>query len=603
MRFERKIFIAVFVTTLVFGSILIGMGYRYASGKTKEDFISRYTILNRVLSDTLTRLDSSTESLMLNAAKVVAAKDAQKGVLSTDELKKLTTEVGVTHIFVVNKNGDFIRSTNEDPHLIPNLYSFCQDYRGLLQNPSYTQDATPIITPRPEPKPYKFLFIPSASKSRIIEVGVRIDSIAKTLMEAIKADANVISMNLYSPNGTSFGTFTADHVDFSDSSAALPTDLNSAIEDGQAFHFYSKVTSSHPHCCQCDVNGTSSHGEYYYVLDSTVSKKELSAVQAGMRWTFILLAFGNFLMALGVAKFLSCRLVKNIRVAVQRVRAIKSSANITARIGIEGEDEVAFLTKEFDKLLDQRENAQDLLVDAEKAASKAQLARVVAHNIRSPIVAIEMMIPQLTMIPDRTRRVLENSVNEIRELTERLKSKPEDIKVKPSTVAQVGAQIFLPLLVEDVVNQKQIEYRNHKEIQILLVNEVKNADSFVKLNAVEFRTVLSNLVNNAIESYGSSGGSVNVVLSSSDRFYSLSVIDNGCGICAEQIEKLGYEQVTSKQGEDRGLGLTHAVQVVNSWRGKIKFHSKVGIGTRATIEIPRQEPVGLLQKLSQIARA
>ena len=319
-----------------------------------------------------------------------------------------------------------------------------------------------------------------------------------------------------------------------------------------------------------------------------------------MRWTFILLAFGNFLMALGVAKFLSCRLVKNIRVAVQRVRAIKSSANIIARIGIEGEDEVAFLTKEFDKLLDQRKNAQDLLVDAEKAASKAQLARVVAHNIRSPIVAIEMMIPQLSMIPDRTRRVLENSVNEIKELAERLKSKPEDLTVKASMVGQVGSQVFLPLLVEDVVNQKQIECRSRKEIQITLLNEVKNPDSFVKVNGVEFRTVLSNLVNNAIESYGNPGGAVTVVLSSSDRAYSISVIDKGCGICAERIKKLGHEQNSSKQGEDRGFGLTHAVQVVNSWKGQIKFHSEVEIGTRVTIEMPRQERIGLLQKISRL---
>ncbi len=473
MRFERKIFIAVFVTTLVIGSVLIGLGYRYASGKAKEDFISRYTVFNRVLSDTLTRLDASTESFMLNAAKLVAAKDAQKGILTTEELKKLSAEIGVTHIFVVNKDGKFIRSTNENPDEIPNLYSFCGEYRGLLQSPSYGQDATPIITPRPEPKPFKFLFIPNASKSRLIEVGVRVDSIAKTLMEAIKADSNVISMNLFSPTGASFGTFTADHVDFSNLNKTLPTNLNGIIEDGNEVHFYSKVTSSHPHCCQCDVNGTSSHGEYYYVLDSTVSKQELNVVQAGMRWTFILLALGNSLIALGIAKLLSRRLVRNIRVAVDRVRSIKTSANVTARIGIEGEDEVAFLTKEFDKLLDQRENTQDLLVEAEKTASKAKLAKVVAHNIRSPLIAIEMLIPQLSSMPDRTRRVLENSVNEIKELSERLKSKPEDLTVQQSKVAQVGSQVFLPLLVEDVVNQKQIEYRKRMDIQITLINEIR----------------------------------------------------------------------------------------------------------------------------------
>jgi signal transduction histidine kinase len=224
-------------------------------------------------------------------------------------------------------------------------------------------------------------------------------------------------------------------------------------------------------------------------------------------------------------------LVKNIRVAVERVRSIKSSGDITERIGIQGVDEVAFLTNEFDKLLDQREKAQDFLIEAEKTASKVQLARVVAHNIRSPLIAIEMVIPQLFMISDRTKRVLTNSVNEIKELSEQLKSKPETVTVQASSVGLVGEQVFLPVLVEDVVNQKQIEYGNHSEVRILLVNELKDSDVFVKVPSVDLRSILSNLVNNAVESYGEAGGTVIVVLSASDRVCSISVVDTGCGSC------------------------------------------------------------------------
>jgi signal transduction histidine kinase len=602
MRFERKIFIAVFCSTFLIGSLLIWVGHHYASTKAREDFVSRYSVFNRVLSDTLTRLDTSTESLMLDAAKVVVARDAQKGLLSTNELKAMSTEIGVTHIFVVDKDGTFIRSTNEDPRLIPNLYSFSQDYRGLLKKGAYNQDATPIIQPMPEPKPYKFLFLPNATRTRIIEVGVRVDSIAKTLMEAIKADQNVTSMSLYSPDGTPFGTFSADKVVFDGSKTTLPKNLNAVVDEADSTRFYSKVTSSHTQCSQCDVSGTSSHGEYYYVLESSVSKGEFNAIQVGMRWTFVFLALLNLALAFGVAKLLSRRLVKNIRVAVERVRSIKSSGDITERIGIQGVDEVAFLTNEFDKLLDQREKAQDFLIEAEKTASKVQLARVVAHNIRSPLIAIEMVIPQLFMISDRTKRVLTNSVNEIKELSEQLKSKPETVTVQASSVGLVGEQVFLPVLVEDVVNQKQIEYGNHSEVRILLVNELKDSDVFVKVPSVDLRSILSNLVNNAVESYGEAGGTVIVVLSASDRVCSISVVDNGCGICFTQLGKLGHAQLTSKLGEDRGLGLVHAVQAVESWGGQIVFHSDVGRGTRVTIEIPRPERRGLLQKLSRLAR-
>jgi signal transduction histidine kinase len=597
MRFERKIFIALFCATFLIGSSLIWVGHRYASNKALEEFDSRYEVLNKVLADTLTRLDTSTESLMLNAARVAVERDAQKGLLSTEELKKLSVELGVTHFFVVNKDGNFIRSTNENPSLIPNLFSFCADYPALLKNPNYTQDATPIIGPMPEPKPYKFLFVPNLTKTRIIEVGVRVDSIAKTLMEAIKADPSVMTMSLYSPKGNSFGTFSANKIDFNNGKAILPQNLNSSIDDGDKVNFYSKVESSHTHCCQCDLKGTSTNGEYYYVLKSSVSKAELLTVQARMRMIFAILAVGNLILAFGIAKLVSRRLVKNIRETVSRVRSIKASGSITERINLQGEDEVWFLTQEFDKLLDQREESQRLLVEAEKAASKVQLAKVVAHNIRSPLLAIEMMIPQMFMLPERTRRVLANSVNEIKDLSDQLKSKPETLTVQDSNVSQVGEFVFLPILIEDVIDQKRIEYSRRQHLWINFDNQAGTSEVFMKVVSSELRSVLSNLINNAIESYRTESAEVAVVLSATDKAFLISICDRGCGISDDVRGKLGKLQTSSKEGDERGFGLLHAVEAVDTFGGNLQVKSNGGRGTEVTIELPRQERPKLLRRI------
>jgi signal transduction histidine kinase len=166
-------------------------------------------------------------------------------------------------------------------------------------------------------------------------------------------------------------------------------------------------------------------------------------------------------------------------------------------------------------------------------------------------------------------------------------------------VGQVGEQVFLPVLVEDVVNQKQIEYGNCPEIRISFVNELKDSDVFVKVSSVELRSILSNLVNNAVEAYGVTGGPITVLLTASDRICSVSVLDNGCGISEETREKLGRLRFTSKQGGDRGFGLTHAAQTVETWGGQLRIHSGVGSGTRVAVEIPRQEKSGILQKLRE----
>jgi hypothetical protein len=89
MTFARKIFLAVFASTLLIGTLLIWAAYRYTVVRSEREFISRYQVLTKVLADTLSRLDASTETLMLNAAKMVAEKDAKHGLLSTGELRDL----------------------------------------------------------------------------------------------------------------------------------------------------------------------------------------------------------------------------------------------------------------------------------------------------------------------------------------------------------------------------------------------------------------------------------------------------------------------------------------------------------------------------------
>lgn len=142
MTFSRKIFISVFLSTFFLGSLLIWTAHSYVSNQTKEKFVSRYSVFTKILADTLSHLDINTEALMLNAAKVVAAKDAELGLMTEAQLRDLRDDLKMTHLFITNSNGKFIRSTNENTSLIPNLFSFCNDYKKLISGNSNVE-ATP----------------------------------------------------------------------------------------------------------------------------------------------------------------------------------------------------------------------------------------------------------------------------------------------------------------------------------------------------------------------------------------------------------------------------------------------------------------------------
>lgn len=588
MNFSKKIFIAVFVTTLCLGSSVLWVAHSYVTKQNDESFAARYSVFSTVLGDTLSRLDTHTEALMLNAAKVIAEKERSEGVLSNDKLKSLRDELNVTHIFVVNRSGDFIRSTNEDPKLIPNAFSFCPAYRDLYAKHNGVE-STPVIHPSPEPKPYKFLYIPSHDKQRLLEVGIRVDFVAKTLTDAIGVDPNVISMSLYDPNGLVLGQFKAKGVEFAKSTIQVPNNFPAIVDNGDQLNIYTKVASSHPHCCQCEVIHISKNGEYYYVLESKISKSELKAVQASSKNIFFGLMAANLLLALAFSRFLSRRLVKNIELAAARVRYIKEHGGITERIRLPGDDEVAYLTSEFDRLLDTLQDSQQKIVEAEKMRAKMQMAREVAHNMRSPAIAIEVSLPFLVGIPERMRKVLKDSASEIKNLAERLKQQSD-----PHTELNVATRqqyLFSPsALTERVVRDKQIEYSQMTEIKIALNIDSSILDIKLSVDPGEFRAILSNLINNAIESYNGKPGTVEVCLQGSNMDLELIVRDYGKGMPEDLLERLGRETISFEKIGGTGLGLLHMYRIVSAWGAEATIDSKINVGTKVTIRLSQIDP-------------
>ncbi len=583
MTFSKKVFVAVLLTTLIVGSALIFVTYRYVKQQTGESFVSRYLVMSHVLGDTLARLDKNTESLMLDAAQVVQAQIAKNGVPSEARLATLRTKLDVTHLFIINRAGKFIRSTNHDVNRIPNVFSFCSKYRQLLTGAQASM-ATPILHPNPEPKPFKFLLMPSLDRKYLIEVGVRVDFIASTLVKALRADPNITSMSLYNPKGMSFGNFDGTTYSFNGKTVSLPGEVPTIVNGANNFRIFTKVASSHPSCCQCDVAKASVGGKYYYVLESVISKAPLKAVLAKTKIMFGIFGIAVVLIALIFGAFVVRRLVNNIEIAAARVRGLKSEPDLKGRIGLTGEDEVAFLTGEFDHLLDNLEETQSKIVEAEKVNAKVELATQVAHNIKSPAFAIEMLMPFMKDLPENIKRVLHVSVEDIVAMVDQLKKHAESMS--DSSIVDSTA-VFLPVFINDLVMQKQFEFMKRGSVKVHFVSHCDDKKAFVRANGGELKAIISNLINNAADSYGNQPGDIFVDLETTVSKCLISVTDRGAGIPEEYLKEIGAKRITFKGGNERGIGLTHAFKTVESWGGKIAIESKLGKGTTVKMSLAK----------------
>ncbi|MHB8973125.1 MAG: sensor histidine kinase [Pirellulaceae bacterium] len=103
------------------------------------------------------------------------------------------------------------------------------------------------------------------------------------------------------------------------------------------------------------------------------------------------------------------------------------------------------------------------------------------------------------------------------------------------------------------------------------------------------RRCMVNLVTNACQAMQPPGGELTVTSRLQDGVVMLSVADTGCGIPADQQEKV-FEPLFSTKSFGVGLGLPIVKQVVEQHGGCIKLHSTPGRGTILEIALPVSPP-------------
>lgn len=224
----------------------------------------------------------------------------------------------------------------------------------------------------------------------------------------------------------------------------------------------------------------------------------------------------------------------------------------------------------------------------DQAVASATLAAGVAHEIRNPLNAINIIAQRLEIefIPQQDAEEYNSLVaivrQEIARLNQIIKQFLEFSRPAPLNLIRTNANQYFQSMIDFIAKGFA-----SKNIQIQSILNI-NASIHIKIDQDKFRQVIINLCKNSIEAINESNrdenGLILINISQDERKILIKIEDNGVGISENDLAKIYNLYFTNKkQGSGLGLSLVH--QIISEHNASIHCTSQPNVGTSFLISL------------------
>ncbi len=287
------------------------------------------------------------------------------------------------------------------------------------------------------------------------------------------------------------------------------------------------------------------------------------------------LVLGSILLiSSAIAWIAAGEVLKPLRLLTETARSI-SDTDLSARIPVEGDDEIAALAVTFNDMLDRLEDA---------FATQRRFADDAGHELRTPITVIRGQLEVLGDDPkerDETIRLVTGELDRMSRIVEDLlvlakSEQPDFIEVHPIDLAEFVDEL--------AVKASALSERP--------VTVAANDHAVVSGDRERLTQAVMNLARNAIE-HTPATAEVTLGAQSNGELTRIWVRDTGPGIPdvdrTRLFERFARGQVGRRRTGGAGLGLSIVKTIAEGHGGDVELESGDG-GTTFTIVIPTDGP-------------
>ena len=234
------------------------------------------------------------------------------------------------------------------------------------------------------------------------------------------------------------------------------------------------------------------------------------------------------------------------------------------------------------------ETIQKIRIELEKQiaersneATKIQLTREIAHDLRSPLTALSIIksmssselssenLSLLSSVIDRINGICSNLLGETRAEKEPDRSYSN-----------------LQEATEEIVKEKSIEISQRGIIKLNLKHSTNPALRYVNISKADLQRVLSNLINNAVEANPNQSVEIEVTTGSyGPNYITILVSDNGPGVPQNIRESVFEKDFSSNKPAGHGIGLYHAKRTLLNVGGEIWLDNTYSSGATFVLKL------------------
>ncbi len=363
------------------------------------------------------------------------------------------------------------------------------------------------------------------------------------------------------------------------------------------------------------------------LLVQTATPREISALGTQtVNGGLLLLGVAGIFVTIVMWLLLRRTILSPLELLAGHINRIRQSGDLTHRSGLDSDDEIGRLARQFDQMTTEVHETRQALVDQSFKAGKADTAAEVLHNIRNAMtpmingldrlskalnVAANLRVEQALAgvadadcPPERREKFLQYLEASFKHIEETNDAAAEDLNIVSSQARQVEAilsdqerfanvaPVSENLPVDELVSEAAHVIPKSAATQVQIDIDDKLADFRVRAHKSGLLQVLGNLILNAFESIQRAENvSGKIQLEASDAILDdkpmirLTVRDNGRGFNEDIGKRIFQRGFTSKgQGEINGLGLHWCANAVAGMGGRISAESP-GVGRGAEFHV------------------